>query len=107
MSNCDKLDYRVSDPEKREVYDEFGEQGIKEGPGRGGGGFTSPMDMFNMFFGGGGGPGGPGGAGGKPKSKPIVHKLTVSLEELFNGKVATGVCITLLRSAVTVVTVRP
>ena len=77
-----------SDPDKREVYDEFGEQGIKEGGGgKGGGGFTSPMDMFNMFFGGGGGPGG-GGPGGKPKSKPIVHKLAVTLEELFNGKVS-------------------
>ena len=40
-----------SDPDKREVYDEFGEQGIKEGGGgKGGGGFTSPMDMFNMMF---------------------------------------------------------
>ena len=45
----------LSDPEKREVYDEFGEQGIKEGHGNHSGGFTSPMDMFNMFFGGGGG----------------------------------------------------
>jgi len=59
----------LSDPDKREVYDEFGEQGIKEG--------------------GGGKKGGPGGGspGGKPKSKPIVHKLAVTLEELFNGKV--------------------
>jgi len=41
----------LSDAQKREIYDEFGEQGIKEqGGGRGGGGFTSPMDMFNMFF---------------------------------------------------------
>jgi len=83
----------LSDPEKREIYDEFGEQGIKEGQGgRGGGGFTSPMDMFNMFFGGGGGGmgGGMGGAsngGGRSKSKPIVHKLGVTLEELYNGKV--------------------
>ena len=84
-----KIEIKCSavDPEKREVYDEFGEQGIKEGGRGGGGGFTSPMDMFNMFFGGGGGPGGGGSAGGKLKSKPIVHKLTVSLEELFNGKV--------------------
>jgi DnaJ family protein A protein 1 len=46
----------LADPDKREIYDEFGEQGIKEGGGGhgGGGGFTSPMDMFNMFFGGGG-----------------------------------------------------
>ena len=77
----------LSDPEKREVYDEFGEQGIKEGGGKGGAGFTDPFNMFNMFFGGGGGPGGPAGGGGKQKSKPIVHKLTVTLEELFNGKV--------------------
>ena len=46
-----------------------------------------------MFFGGGGGPGGGGSAGGKLKSKPIVHKLTVSLEELFNGKVRVCVLI--------------
>merc|ERR1719351_580231 len=38
-----------------------------------------------MFFGGGGG----GGTGGrtKNKSKPMVHKLGVTLEELYNGKV--------------------
>ena len=47
----------LSDPEKREIYDEFGEQGIKEGHGNHSAGFTSPMDMFNMFFGGGGGAG--------------------------------------------------
>ncbi len=50
----------LSDAEKREIYDEFGEKGIKEGMGGGGAGFSSPMDIFEMFFGGGGGPGGPG-----------------------------------------------
>ena len=73
----------LSDPEKREIYDEFGEQGIKEGQGRGGGGFSSPMDVFNMFFGGGSGGSGPNS---RMKSKAMVHKLGVSLEELFNGK---------------------
>jgi len=76
----------LSDPKKRSIYDEGGEQAIKEGGGRGGGGggFSSPMDMFNMMFGG----GMPGGGGGRHsnKSKPMVHKLTVTLEELYNGK---------------------
>eukprot|EP00095_Tigriopus_kingsejongensis_P011995 snap_masked-scaffold266_size231069-processed-gene-0.2 protein:Tk11995 transcript:snap_masked-scaffold266_size231069-processed-gene-0.2-mRNA-1 annotation:"homolog subfamily a member 1" len=80
----------LSDPEKREIYDEFGEQGIKEqGGGRGGAGFTSPMDMFNMFFGGGMAGGMPGGGGrsrGQTKTNPMVHKLGVSLAELYVGK---------------------
>merc|ERR1712018_471664 len=44
------------------------------------------MDMFNMFFGGGGGPSGFGGGRNPNKSKPIVHKLAVGLEDLYNGK---------------------
>merc|ERR1712079_137877 len=78
----------LSDPKKKEIYDEGGEQAIKEGAGRGGGNFTSPMDMFNMFFGGGGGfpGGGPHGGRSSNKTKPMVHKLGVTLEELYNGK---------------------
>ena len=78
----------LSDTQKRKIYDEGGEQAIKEGGGRGGGGgFSSPMDIFNMMFG--GGMGGMGGMGGRQsnKSKPMVHKLGVTLEELYNGKV--------------------
>ena len=45
----------LSDEKKRQVYDEGGEQAIKEGGSGGGGGFHSPMDIFDMFFGGGGG----------------------------------------------------
>uniref|UniRef100_A0A673CVK4 DnaJ homolog subfamily A member 4-like n=1 Tax=Sphaeramia orbicularis TaxID=375764 RepID=A0A673CVK4_9TELE len=41
----------LSDPKRRDLYDQGGEQAIKEG-GTGGG--SSPMDIFNMFFGGGG-----------------------------------------------------
>ncbi|KAF3830129.1 hypothetical protein GH733_001554 [Mirounga leonina] len=41
----------LSDAKKRELYDK-GEQAIKEGGA--GGGFGSPMDIFDMFFGGGG-----------------------------------------------------
>ena len=75
----------LSDPQKRAVYDEGGEQAIKEGGGRGGGGgFSSPMDIFNMMFG--GGMGGMGGGRQSNKSKPMIHKLGVTLEELYSGK---------------------
>jgi len=82
----------LADPEKRKIYDQHGEQGIKEGGG--GGGFHSPMDIFDMFFGGGGG--GMGGMGGMfggmgggrrgPKrTKNLMHQLSVSLEDMYNG----------------------
>jgi len=79
----------LSDKKKRALYDEGGDKAIKEGgSGGGGGGFGNPMDIFNMMFGGGMG-GGMGGMGGRQsnKTKPMVHKLTVSLEDLYNGKV--------------------
>merc|ERR1719449_135227 len=52
----------LSNPDKRRLYDQAGEQGIKEG-GSGGGGFggSNPMDIFDMFFGG----GDPFGRGGR------------------------------------------
>lgn len=46
----------LSDAKKREVYDRGGEKAIKEGGtggGGGGGSFASPMDIFDLFFGGG------------------------------------------------------
>jgi len=82
----------LADPEKRKIYDQHGEQGIKEGGG--GAGMHSPMDIFDMFFGGGGG--GMGGMGGMfggmgggrrgPKrTKNLMHQLSVSLEDMYNG----------------------
>ncbi|KAL2943097.1 DnaJ protein-like protein [Bienertia sinuspersici] len=41
----------LSDPEKREVYDQYGEDALKEGMGGGGGGHD-PFDIFSSFFGG-------------------------------------------------------
>ncbi|XP_062864759.1 dnaJ homolog subfamily A member 1 isoform X2 [Trichomycterus rosablanca] len=70
----------LSDAQKREVYDRGGETAIKEGGSTGGcGGFSSPMDIFDMFFGGG------GRMRRERKGKNIVHQLTVTLEDLYNG----------------------
>jgi DnaJ-class molecular chaperone len=43
----------LSDPEKREIYDQYGEDALKEGMGGGGGGGGNPFDIFESFFGGG------------------------------------------------------
>jgi DnaJ family protein A protein 1 len=82
------LDEVLSDEKKRSLYDQVGEQGLKDGGGGGGFHGSDPFDIFNMFFGGGGGGGGPfGGGGGRQESrgKNLVHQLAVSLEELYNG----------------------
>ena len=36
----------LSNPDKRKIYDEGGEQALKEGSSGGPGGFSSPMDIF-------------------------------------------------------------
>merc|ERR1719495_2506807 len=78
----------LSNPEKRKIYDQGGEQAIKEGGSGGGGGFHSPMDIFDMFFGGGDpfGRGGPRTRGPR-RTKNLVHQLSVSLEDMYNGTV--------------------
>ncbi|XP_047496671.1 dnaJ homolog subfamily A member 1-like [Penaeus chinensis] len=70
----------LSNEEKRTIYDQGGEQALKEG-GTGGGGFTSPMDIFEMFFGGG------SRRSREKKVKDVIHQMSVSLEELYNGAV--------------------
>ncbi|KAH3866354.1 dnaJ homolog subfamily A member 1-like [Dreissena polymorpha] len=71
----------LSDPKKRETYDRGGEEAIKGGgSGSGGFDFHSPMDIFDMFFGGGG-----RRQRGPEKGKDVVHPLKVALEDLYNG----------------------
>eukprot|EP00210_Caulerpa_lentillifera_P008862 g8455.t1 len=68
----------LRDPEKRRVYDEHGEEALKEGAGNGGGGMA---DIFDLF----------GGHGHRrrqePKRQDVAHKLTTTLEDLYNGAV--------------------
>ncbi|KAF2674175.1 hypothetical protein BT63DRAFT_365741 [Microthyrium microscopicum] len=84
----------LSDPQKRQIYDQYGEEGLEQG---GGGGGMAAEDLFAQFFGGGGG-GGPFGSmfgGGGPsrpqgpmKAKTIIHVHKVSLEDIYKGKVS-------------------
>jgi len=78
----------LSDEKRRTLYDQVGEQGLKEGAGGGGFSGSNPFDVFDMFFGGGsrGNPFGRGGHG-EQRGKNLVHQLAVSLEELYNGAV--------------------
>lgn len=71
----------LKDPEKRKIYDEYGEEAIKEGMGSGGGG-AGMSDIFDLFTGGGGGR---GRSQRERKSDDVQHKLVVTLEELYNG----------------------
>lgn len=42
----------LSDPEKKELYDQYGEDALKEGTGGGAGSsFHNPFDIFESFFG--------------------------------------------------------
>lgn len=71
----------LSNPDKKRVYDQGGEQALKEGGGGGGG---SPMDIFEMFFGMGGGRGGRQAAS-RRRGKDVVYQMSVTLDELYNG----------------------
>lgn len=71
----------LSNADKRKVYDEGGEDALKEGGGGGGG--HNPMDIFDMFFG-----GGMSRSRRDPnKVKDAISPLGVKLEELYNGNV--------------------
>jgi DnaJ family protein A protein 2 len=76
----------LRDSDKREIYDQYGEEGLKNGGGGMGG--MGGFDIFDLFGGGGGGMGGMG-RGGRPKgpvkAEPVKHAIPVTLEDLYNG----------------------
>lgn len=70
----------LSNPEKRELYDKYGLDGIRQD---GGGGMDPFEGLFGGLF------GGRGRGGGKPqqrKMKPIVKEIKVTLEDLYLGR---------------------
>jgi len=70
----------LSDPEKRQMYDRYGMDALREGGG--GGGMGGMEDILGAFFG-----GGRQQRRGPKKTKDIAQHLVVTLEELFNGTV--------------------
>eukprot|EP00689_Sawyeria_marylandensis_P003567 EC826024.1.p1 GENE.EC826024.1~~EC826024.1.p1 ORF type:complete len:233 (+),score=124.15 EC826024.1:36-734(+) len=75
----------LKDEKKRELYDKYGEEGLKSGGAWAGG--TDPMDIFSQFFGFGGDSffGGKKGKEGPKHGEDVIHGINVSLEDLFNG----------------------
>jgi len=72
----------LTNDEKRRVYDQQGEEGLKRmESGQGGGG--DPFGSFFDFFGGGGGQ---RQQGGMPKGQDLEFPLVVTLKDLYLGK---------------------
>ncbi|CAL5393673.1 unnamed protein product [Camellia sinensis] len=62
----------LSDPEKREIYDQYGEDAPK----------NDPFEIFHSFFGGGGGS---SRDHRQRRGEDVIHPRKVSLEDLYNG----------------------
>jgi DnaJ family protein A protein 2 len=75
----------LQDPEKKKIYDTYGEEGLKSHMQ---GGDFSAADVFSRFFGGDifGGGGGRQKGRGPRKADDTVYKLGVSLKDLYNGR---------------------
>jgi len=69
----------LMDPEKRELYDNYGEDALNGKAGPSGG----AADIFDLFSGGFGG--GRRGPRQKPRGEDLVFPLKVSLDELYSG----------------------
>lgn len=83
----------LSDPQKRQIYDQRGESAFNgsdaSGPGSGGFGGSQggqdPFDVFRSMFGEQFGGQGFGGFGGQRRTPDVGYVLEVSLEELYAG----------------------
>ena len=74
----------LSDAEKRQIYDQFGHDGLdpNNGAGRGAGGFGDIFgDVFGDIFGGGRG----GGRSGPARGSDLRYNMSLTLEQAVNG----------------------
>lgn len=82
---ADRQPRSLPDPEKRDIYDRFGEEGVRQHAGQQGSGRPGgPGGIFDFFFG-----GGFGGGGEEeertPKGDDVVVDLPLTLEDLYSG----------------------
>ncbi|KAK2952928.1 putative Chaperone protein DnaJ [Blattamonas nauphoetae] len=70
----------LSDEKKRDIYNKYGEEGLKEG---GGMQFHDAGNLFEELF---GGIFGGGGRRGPRKADDVVHHLQLPLEDIYTGK---------------------
>lgn len=82
----------LSDPEKRSIYDQYGEEGLKEGMGHAGASGFDPSDLFSAVFGGdpfGDHSGGSSRGRGQRRRRTdnVVRAIDVTLENIYNGVV--------------------
>jgi len=75
----------LSDATKRQTYDKYGEEGLKEGGGFGG--FRDAHSMFADLFGFGSPFGGGRDRGGPRRTQDVQYQLGVTLAEFYTGKV--------------------
>jgi DnaJ family protein A protein 2 len=72
----------LSSPEKREIYDRYGKEGLQQQGGMGGG---SAEDIFSSLFGFGGFPGFGGGRARRNTTKDLQYPLKLTLDQLYVG----------------------
>lgn len=70
----------LMDKEKRQIYDQYGEEGLQNGGpgGPGGQGGGDPFDMFSNFFGG-------GRPRGRPRGGNVDSEVDFTLKDFYNG----------------------
>jgi len=74
FKEVEKAKQILTDPQKRKLYDKYGEKGVKQGGGGGGG------DIFDLFTG-----GRQRQDRGPPKPKSITKTIDITLEDVYKG----------------------